>query len=84
MYQKLTFLVGPARDPVGLGLTLPIIGYMGQTIGNPTFDWMLTTVPQKFANNRVVNQPRGKGLGGSSLVSLICRRLSSLLSYVRR
>lgn len=46
------------------------LGYMGRTIANPKFDWTFLSVPQKGANNRVVLQPRGKGLGGSSLVRL--------------
>lgn len=57
---------------IELNTTLP--GYMGRTIANPTFDWTFLSVPQKRANDRVVLQPRGKGLGGSSLVStfLVC------------
>lgn len=43
---------------------------MGQLIANPKFDWAFLTTPQAHANGRVVLQPRGKGLGGSSLVSL--------------
>ncbi|KAI8980779.1 GMC oxidoreductase [Trametes punicea] len=46
---------------------IDIPGYMGRTIANPKFDWTFLSVPQKRANNRVVLQPRGKGLGGSSL-----------------
>lgn len=45
------------------------VGYMGRTIANPKFDWTFLSVPQRSANNRIVLQPRGKGLGGSSLVS---------------
>ncbi|CDO78110.1 GMC oxidoreductase [Trametes cinnabarina] len=47
---------------------IDIPGYMGRSIANPKFDWTFLSVPQKRANNRVVLQPRGKGLGGSSLV----------------
>ncbi|EKM52284.1 uncharacterized protein PHACADRAFT_260581 [Phanerochaete carnosa HHB-10118-sp] len=46
---------------------IDIPGYMGRSIANPTFDWTFLSVPQKRANDRVVLQPRGKGLGGSSL-----------------
>jgi choline dehydrogenase-like flavoprotein len=49
-----------------------LAGYMGRTIANPKFDWTFFSVPQKRANNRVVLQPRGKGLGGSSMVSTHC------------
>jgi choline dehydrogenase-like flavoprotein len=41
---------------------------MGRNVANPKYDWTFLSVPQKRANNRVVLQPRGKGLGGSSLV----------------
>lgn len=41
---------------------------IGSTIGNPVYDWLLYSVPQAGANNRIIDQPRGKGLGGSSLV----------------
>lgn len=41
---------------------------MGRTIANPQFDWTFLTVPQERLGDRVVLQPRGKGLGGTSLV----------------
>jgi hypothetical protein len=44
------------------------IGLMGQSLSNTTYDWSFRTVPQAFANGREIPQPRGKGLGGSSLV----------------
>lgn len=50
---------------------------MGRTIANPKFDWTFLSVPQKRANDRVVLQPRGKGLGGSTLV----RRTPSVMSF---
>ncbi|KAI0707691.1 GMC oxidoreductase [Earliella scabrosa] len=49
------------------GINIP--GKMGMAIGNPELDWSFTSVPQKHANNRSVFQPRGKGLGGSSLLN---------------
>lgn len=46
---------------------------MGQAVTNPKYDWTFFSTPQEHANNRVILQPRGKGLGGSSLVSFtIC------------
>ena len=47
------------------------LGLMGQLIANPSFDWTFLTAPQKSANARVILQPRGKGLGGSSLVNTL-------------
>ncbi|ORY73614.1 hypothetical protein BCR35DRAFT_333623 [Leucosporidium creatinivorum] len=43
-------------------------GLAGSTIGSP-IDWSFNTVPQTQANGRVINYPRGKGLGGSSLIN---------------
>ncbi|KAF9460009.1 alcohol oxidase [Collybia nuda] len=48
---------------------IDIPGMMGTLLGNPTYDWTFQSVPQIRANNRVVPQPRGKGLGGSSLLN---------------
>ena len=36
---------------------------------NPDYDWIFETVPQTHGNNRVVNHPRGKQLGGSSAIN---------------
>ncbi|KAF8873116.1 alcohol oxidase [Infundibulicybe gibba] len=52
-------------DPLVPEINVP--GMMGRTIANPLYDWTFFSVPQSRANNRVVLQPRGKGLGGSSL-----------------
>ena len=38
---------------------------------NPDYDWIFETVPQAHGNNRVVNQPRGKQLGGSSAINFL-------------
>lgn len=43
-------------------------GLSGQTIFKPEYDWCFTTIPQKGVDGRVITQPRGKGLGGCSLV----------------
>ena len=38
---------------------------------NPDYDWIFETVPQAHGNNRVVNHPRGKQLGGSSAINFL-------------
>ena len=38
---------------------------------NPDYDWIFQTVPQTYGNNRVVNHPRGKQLGGSSAINFL-------------
>jgi len=38
-------------------------------IGNPEYDWVFKTTPQRYMNGRVISQPRGKVLGGSSAIN---------------
>ena len=48
-------------------LDIPI-GYF-KTVGNPRFDWRFETEPEPALNGRQLPCPRGKGLGGSSLIN---------------
>ena len=41
----------------------------GFIFGNPTYDWMFESIPQKGLNGNKIYYPRGKGLGGSSLLN---------------
>ncbi len=41
----------------------------GFLFGNPRYDWGYTSVAQPGLGGRVVNYPRGKGLGGSSILN---------------
>ncbi len=41
----------------------------GFVFGNPKLDWGYTSVPQKGLNGRSIYYPRGKALGGSSIVN---------------
>ncbi|KAF9461114.1 alcohol oxidase [Collybia nuda] len=50
---------------------IDIPGMMGSLIADPTYDWCFPSVPQTHSHNRVVLQPRGKGLGGSTLINLM-------------
>ncbi|KAF8645763.1 hypothetical protein AX16_007630 [Volvariella volvacea WC 439] len=61
------------------GIFIPAM--MGSTIANPTYDWTFFSVPQPRANNRVVLQPRGKGLGGSSLINFLGMARASKEEY---
>ncbi|KIP05965.1 hypothetical protein PHLGIDRAFT_128561 [Phlebiopsis gigantea 11061_1 CR5-6] len=63
---KIVVLVVEAGIYHGPCPEIDVPGYMGRNIANPVFDWSFFSTPQKRANNRVVLQPRGKGLGGSS------------------
>jgi choline dehydrogenase len=44
------------------------VGYLF-AIGNPRADWMFRTEPDKGLNNRQLNYPRGKVIGGSSAIN---------------
>ncbi|KAE9406056.1 GMC oxidoreductase [Gymnopus androsaceus JB14] len=46
-------------------------GYIGRNIARDGFDWTFLSVPQRHANDRVILQPRGKGLGGSSILNFL-------------
>lgn len=37
--------------------------------GNPDYDWMFTSTPQKSLGGRAISIPRGKVLGGSSAIN---------------
>jgi choline dehydrogenase len=54
----------PSRDP---WLNIPI-GYF-KTVGNPAHDWKFETQPEAGMADRRLPWPRGKGLGGSSLIN---------------
>ena len=41
----------------------------GFVFGNPKLDWGYQSIPQKHLNGRTIYFPRGKGLGGSSIVN---------------
>ena len=55
---------GNGRSPF---ITMPAGN--GFVFGDARFDWGLESVPQKELNGRCIYYPRGKGLGGSSLLN---------------
>jgi choline dehydrogenase len=44
------------------------LGY-GKLFNEPSVNWLYQTVPQRELNGRIINQPRGKVLGGSSSIN---------------
>ncbi|KAF3402143.1 Oxygen-dependent choline dehydrogenase [Talaromyces pinophilus] len=46
-------------------------GLVAGVYGNPDYDWNFNSVPQPGLNNRKINQPRGKQLGGSSALNFM-------------
>ena len=57
-----------------------IPGRKGQTLGT-SYDWNFTTVPQPDIFDRVVNQNRGKVLGGSTALNLMTWDRGSVPDY---
>ncbi|KAB5591137.1 Choline dehydrogenase [Ceratobasidium theobromae] len=52
-----------------------------QLQGNAKYDWMFKTAPQVHSNNRAVNLPRGKVLGGSSAINMMVFDRASKVEY---
>ena len=50
---------------------IQIPALFAQAIGDPDVDWSYHTVPQPGLGGKEILQPRGKGLGGSSLINLL-------------
>ncbi|KAF8313118.1 GMC oxidoreductase [Clavulina sp. PMI_390] len=60
---------------------IDIPGYFGRAIGNPAYDWAYSTTPQKHVNDRLLFQPRGKMLGGSSGLNFMTTGRASKEEY---
>ncbi len=52
-------------------------------IGNPRYDWMYSTEPEPFMDDRRVTQGRGKVLGGSSSINGMIFQRGNPLDYER-
>lgn len=66
--QVLVLEAGEARldDPL-----INIPGFLGSTVGNASYDWLFSTVPQAHANNNTFTWDRGKVLGGSTAINFM-------------
>ncbi|KAG8685282.1 hypothetical protein FRC11_010832, partial [Ceratobasidium sp. 423] len=62
-------------------INTPASALNGYLQNNATYDWMLSTVPQKYLNNKPVALPRGKALGGSSAIGLLIFNRGSKIEY---
>lgn len=65
--QVSVVLLEAGRRSLNPWLHVPI-GYF-KTVGDPRHDWRFQTEPESMLDGRQVPQPRGKGLGGSSLLN---------------
>lgn len=61
-------LVEAGRRERSLLLTMPI-AFPIVMMGGTRFNWSYMGEPEPFANNRPIRQPRGKALGGSSMIN---------------
>jgi choline dehydrogenase len=52
-------------------------------IGNPRYDWMYSTEPEQYMDDRRVTQGRGKVLGGSSSINGMIFQRGNALDYER-
>jgi choline dehydrogenase len=52
-------------------------------IGNPRYDWMYSTEPEPYMDDRRVTQGRGKVLGGSSSINGMIFQRGNALDYER-
>ncbi|KAK1758571.1 GMC oxidoreductase [Echria macrotheca] len=68
---------GPAA-PDELGILVP--GRKGSTLGT-RYDWNFTTIPQMHLRGRTVGVNRGRVLGGSSALNLLCWDRAAAAEY---
>lgn len=65
-------LVLEGGDHDSSGLYVPLSSHANR---GGEHDWCFKSVPQTAMNSRIINQPRGKGLGGCTLLNqMICVR----------
>ncbi|KAF8894224.1 GMC oxidoreductase-domain-containing protein [Gymnopilus junonius] len=60
---------GPSGDAVASQIDVPATTYFDTLTGSDPYDWVYKTAPQTNAGGRVMTQPRGRVLGGSSAVN---------------
>ncbi|KAI9060841.1 GMC oxidoreductase [Trametes sanguinea] len=66
-------------DPNVDAINIP--GLCGSILGNPRYDWGFTSIPQQYANGRQIPQPRGKALGGTSMLNFLGWNRASAREY---
>ncbi|KAG7096062.1 hypothetical protein E1B28_006743 [Marasmius oreades] len=54
------------NDPI-----IDIPAMIGRAVGDPNYDWLTMSTSQPRANDRPILIPRGKGIGGSSMINYL-------------
>ncbi|KAJ7226613.1 GMC oxidoreductase [Mycena rebaudengoi] len=70
-----------AGEDVTVQLDCLVPGFCLKNIGNPAVDWGHVSAPQVNANGKAFYLPRGKGLGGSSILNLMALGRGHALEY---
>ncbi|KAJ6455580.1 alcohol oxidase [Mycena vitilis] len=60
-----------AGEDVTKELDLVVPGFAFKNLGQPRVDWGFTSMPQSHAKGRSLYLPRGKALGGTSMINLM-------------
>ncbi|KAJ7142149.1 alcohol oxidase [Mycena crocata] len=63
-------------DPL---IDVPAFG--GRIFGNASYDWLFATIPQDHAAGRIIQETRGKMLGGSTGINLLAWDRASKTEY---
>lgn len=61
--------------------TILVPGFAASGVGNPRYDWLLSSTPQQFVNNRTIGLGRGKLLGGTSAMNFLGYTRASKTEY---
>jgi len=57
-------------------------GLLTALYGDPDYDWIYETTPQPHANGRLIGQPRGTQLGGSSAINYLAYTHASSITSI--
>ncbi len=65
--RRTVLLLEAGGEPKGIWLTIPAGVY--KMLSRPEYNWLFQTEPEDSVLGRTISVPRGKGLGGSTLIN---------------
>ncbi len=65
-YRVLLLEAGPKHTPLWVKVPVGYIFFLGKSVAN---NWNFNSAPEPHCQDRVINVPRGRGLGGTSLIN---------------